>query len=430
MTFNSEMARRGMHLPGPTPGGQVLMPAHSAKRREPVVHRGQRVPNLYKRPKRAADKREGDTFELIHRDEAGKQRQKTLQARTVQRAIVEAEEYRTKVRRGEVSASSRLTLSEVAAEYFSRLEAAVATGERAQRTLDLYRQRYRKYVEPSLGNRRMQDIRAEQIGAIYTKQRKDGLAPWTISGTHTALSSLLRFALSRGYIVSNPLHRLDKIEKPKQVSQREARRLTEDEVRALCAAATETYRPIVTTLAWTGLRVSEALGLRWEDIDFEAREIRVTGQLDETKGQKTRTKTAAGNRSIPLLPVLEQELRKHRQKQLARGLAAPEQYAFTAAVGTPLNRHNVRHRGVQGAAKKAGLLTEDHPSITTHDLRRTFISHLILGIGLDPVRVAKIAGHANVSVTLNTYADEFDKAMHRDDLLERIKEAGFGAIST
>jgi len=66
--------------------------------------------------------------------------------------------------------------------------------------------------------------------------------------------------------------------------------------------------------------------------------------------------------------------------------------------------------------------------VTTHDLRRTFISHLILGLGLDPVRVARIAGHSNVSVTLNTYADEFDKAMHRDDLLARIEKAGFGAL--
>jgi hypothetical protein len=44
------------------------------------------------------------------------------------------------------------------------------------------------------------------------------------------------------------------------------------------------------------------------------------------------------------------------------------------------------------------------------------------------VRVARIAGHSNVSVTLNTYAEEFDKTMHRDDLLARIEKAGFGAV--
>jgi integrase len=391
-----------------------------------VFHRGQRVPNLWKRPKKEADKREGATFEIVYRDELGKQRQKTLNARTIQRAIVEAEEYRSKVRRGEVVASPRLTLSEVAEEYFSRLEAAVATGERSQRTLDLYRQKFRKYFAPGLGKRRVQDIRAEQIGAIYGKQRKDGLARWTIAGTNTALSAILSFAVSRGYLASSPLQRLDKIEKPKQESKREARRLSEAEVRSLCSAATPRYRPVVMTLAWTGVRVSEALGLRWQDIDFEAREVRVRGQLDET-GELKKPKTKAGIRSIPLLPVLEAELREHRKKQLGIGLAAPEQYVFTTATGKPLNRHNVRNQGVLVAAKKAKLVTKGGQTITSHDLRRTFISHLILGLALDPVRVSKIAGHSKVSVTLNIYADEFDKTLHREDLMARIEQAGFGA---
>jgi integrase len=403
------------------------MPDNSAKRREPVDHRGQRVPNLWKRPKKDGDKREGDTFEVVYRDELGKQRQKTLAARTVQRALVEAEEHRSKVRRGELVSSSRLTLSEVAAEYFERVEAAVTTGERSRRTLDLYRQRFSKHIEPALGRRRVQDIRAEQIGVLYAKQRKDGLAAWTIAGTNTILSALFRFALSRGYIATSPLHRLDKIEKPQQISKREARRLSETEIRALCAAATPGYRAVVTTLAWTGLRVSEALGLRWEDIDLENKEIRVRGQLDEN-GELKKPKTKAGLRSIPLLPVLEEELRLHRKKQLGRGLSSPEHLVFTTLSGQPVNRHNVRNRGVLAAAKKAGLVLEDGPVITTHDLRRTFISHLIVGIGLDPVRVARIAGHSNVSLTMNVYADEFDKAQHRDDLMARIEQAKFGSV--
>jgi len=80
------------------------------------------------------------------------------------------------------------------------------------------------------------------------------------------------------------------------------------------------------------------------------------------------------------------------------------------------------------AAKKAGPHTPGHTTVTTHDLRKTFISHLILGLGIDPVRVSKIAGHSNVSITLNTYADEFDKALHKDDLMTRIDKAGFGAV--
>jgi integrase len=86
----------------------------------------------------------------------------------------------------------------------------------------------------------------------------------------------------------------------------------------------------------------------------------------------------------------------------------------------------VRNRGILIAIKKAGLDVDGKATLTTHDLRRTFFSHLILR--LDPVRVAKIACHASVSVTLNSYAEEFDKAMHRDDLMSRIDGAGFGAL--
>jgi integrase len=273
----------------------------------------------------------------------------------------------------------------------------------------------------------VQDVRADHVAAIYTAQRKSSLAAWTISGTHTIISGILRFALTRGYIANNPLDRLSKIEKPKQVSERQARRLSEDEVRLLCASATDRYRPVVTTLSWTGTRVSEALGLRWQDIDFDSREVRVSGQLTEEKTIK-KPKTGAGGRSIPLLPVVEHALREHRKKQLELGNYGADRLVFTTAQGKPLNRHNVRNKGIQYAADKAGLNPEGTTKITTHDLRRTFISHLILGLGLDPVRVSKIAGHSNVSVTLNVYADEFDKALHRDDLFARIEKAGFGSV--
>src|SRR4051794_26646256 len=86
------------------------MHKHDRKRRLPVVHRGKRVPNLYTRPKRQSDTSYGETFEVVFRDDSGRQRQKTLKARTVQRAIEEAEEYRTQLRRGAVRPSTSVPL--------------------------------------------------------------------------------------------------------------------------------------------------------------------------------------------------------------------------------------------------------------------------------------------------------------------------------
>src|SRR5262249_8177789 len=153
---------------------------------------------------------------------------------------------------------------DVAAEFFALTEALVASGERSRRTLDLYRQRVRSHIEPVVGRRRIEDIRPEHIGAIYSRQRKAGLSSWTISGTQVVISAIFTFALCRGYVASSPLDRLARVERPRQVTVREPRRLNYEEIRRLCSSCTPRYRPIITTLAWTGLRVSEALALRWE----------------------------------------------------------------------------------------------------------------------------------------------------------------------
>jgi integrase len=73
--------------------------------------------------------------------------------------------------------------------------------------------------------------------------------------------------------------------------------------------------------------------------------------------------------------VLQQTLRKHRKEQLKQGLVSPERLIFTTADGNPLDRHNVRNQGIWKAAEKAGLSQPDLAELTTHDLRRTFISH-------------------------------------------------------
>ena len=212
-----------------------------------------------------------------------------------------------------------------------------------------------------------------------------------MAGTHTVISAIFTFAMSRSYMNSNPLDRLSKMEKPRQIAKHEPRRLSDEEVRALCASSTPAYQGVITTLAWTGLRVSEALGLRWQDVDFDAGEITVRHQLDE-RGQLKRPKTKAGQRTIPLVPVLAEELKRHRRQQFGRGFVAAERLIFLTASGKPVDRHNVLNQGIKVAAEKAGLNPPGATKVATHDLRRAFISHLILGLGLDPVQCLEDRG--------------------------------------
>src|SRR6185295_1022414 len=97
---------------------------------------------------------------------------------------------------------------------------------------------------------------------------------------------------------------------------------------------------------------------------------------------------------------------------------------FTTSSGKPLNRNSVAKRGLDNAARAAGLNRDDVPKLGFHDLRLTFASHLIRE-GVDPVRASRQLGHARPSITLDIYAHEFEHARGLDDVRDSI-DAAFG----
>ena len=103
------------------------------------------------------------------------------------------------------------------------------------------------------------------------------------------------------------------------------------ELIALIDGATDLMQPFVATVAFTGARVSEVLGLSWADIDLDAGIIRIAGQLQ--RGERADTKTEAGVRGIGIPERLVTLLREHRRKQVERGVSVTED-AFVFASAT------------------------------------------------------------------------------------------------
>ena len=117
---------------------------------------------------------------------------------------------------------------------------------------------------------------------------------------------------------------------------------------------TDTFRPIAATCVLAGLRVSEALGLTWGDVDFDSKTITVSEQLG-AKGERMPTKTATSRAPVPLLPALERELRAHRSRQAERDLryTHPDALVFSTTGGNPQSRRNAL-RAVQHAVTRWG----------------------------------------------------------------------------
>jgi integrase len=145
---------------------------------------------------------------------------------------------------------------------------------------------------------------------MIAELRTAGYAGWTIRGILVALSRILGTATRRGLIPANPVRKLERSERP-SVTRREMRCLSREEIGKLLAAALPTYRSILATAIFTGLRLSELLALTWADVDFAAGVVRVRKQLARN-GERVDPKTAAAVRDVVLMPALAKVLRAHK----------------------------------------------------------------------------------------------------------------------
>jgi integrase len=354
----------------------------------------------------------------------GQLRWKTVGAK-LSEARRERDLLRARAHQGELPLRCTLTLAQVAATWIESFEALVRSGERAERTLEHYRYQLRHNILPTLGHKKVQAISTDDCAQLITTLRARGLSPKTISGALVPLGRMFSLALRRGYINSNPLDRLDSSERPR-VHKREQRVLTHVEMRKLLGACLPTHRPLIATALYTGMRLSELLGLVWAEVDFEGGLIHLRSQLARSRrsrpAERVRLKTKAAARDIPLFPQLGALLRAHK---LASSFSGPSDFVFPTALGTPHSYRNVERRGLRRAADLAGLNNGSWPPLRLHDLRHTFASHLIIDLHLDVAQVSRILGHARASITLDTYTHLFDQAAHAADIRERMAASEF-----
>jgi integrase len=154
-------------------------------------------------------------------------------------------------------------------------------------------------------------------------------------------------------------------------------------------------RALLATLTLAGLRISEALDLRWRDVDLGAGRLRVAD-----------AKTDAGVRQVDLLPVLREELSTHKTQTR---FASPDDFVFPTERGARQDRNNARRRVVARSVERANenlMARGRNPlpeGITPHSLRRTFIS-LLLATGAEVPYVMRQVGHSDPKVTLSIYA--------------------------
>jgi integrase len=356
----------------------------------------------------------------------------TLRFRTIGFDLAEAREQRAKLivaaGSGVAPVSPRLRFDTVAGWWLERFEAKVDARERHPRTFEAHRYQLDRHLLPAMATRRVACITVNDVAELLLDLRRKGCSAKTSASALATLQSIVRYARRHGWIVEDPIELLEPDERPRPLPRRQ-RVLGRDEIARLLEASPPHYRLLIATVLYTGLRVSEMLGLIWDDVDFAAELIHVRAQLSRphrgNPARRVAPKTPASVRDVPLVEQLARLLAAHKQ---ATPFAAGRDWVFATANGTPHGHRNVTQRGLQRAARDAGLDHGDWPPLRFHDLRHTFASHLIVDLGLDVAQVSRILGHARVTVTLDVYTHLFDDARHAREIQALMTSSPFAAL--
>jgi integrase len=271
-----------------------------------------------------------------------------------------------------------------------------------------YRNRVINHIIPAIGKYNLKDLRAEYVQNLFNEMHKNDYAPETIRGTYNIIHEALKQAVNNDLLIKNIA---DTVILPAD-EKKDVRVLSVDEQTRFIDVAKETYTGEVFIMALgTGMRIGELLALMWSDIDFEENTVYVNRTLNivkdfsdkESKWHKEfgSPKTFSSKRKIPIIPVLQELLKKHRQNQdeiKSRALDAYEDndLIFATQLGKPLDPRNLQ-RTLRSIADKANL-----KNVHAHCLRHTFATRGLEN-GIELVVMKELLGHSSIKMTADLY---------------------------
>jgi integrase len=372
-----------------------------------------------------------EAWVVDYADAKGKRRLKTFPRK--KEADGFAATAKVEVREGtHVADRESVTMEQAGALWLARAKAHPL--ERA--TIDTYWQYLTYHIEPFIGGVRLSRFTAPAARAFEDQLRNEGRSPFMVRRVMRTLGSILADAQERGLIVRNVVREL-KAQRRGRGSERKSDQRgklkvgvdipTREEIKAIIDQAKGRWRPLLITAILTGLRASELRGLRWQDVDLKKCVLHVRQRADRFN-EIGRPKSEAGERSIPLPPIVVAELRDWKPSCPVgdAGLVFPSGAGKVESLG------NIINRGLKPTLVAAGVVVpvmlpdanqpldaEGKPMVRAkytglHSLRHFFASWCINrradgGLELPAKLAQERLGHASIAMTLDTYGHLFPR---------------------
>ncbi|KUF06777.1 tyrosine recombinase XerC [Leucobacter sp. G161] len=307
------------------------------------------------------------------------------------------------------------TVSEYATQWLEslRLEAS---------TVDSYRRLIRNHIAPYFETLPIDKLTPTRIARHYRDLekhgRKDarglgqGLSANTVNKVHIALGALLEAALDDGLISSNPAKKKRTVNAPTgrdiRAAKPDIQTWTAAQLHAFLRWDRDVHEDELFTLwrviAFTGLRRSEALALRWEDVHQKTAKLSLRRAVNIADRQHTKKTKTGSARSLELDAETLQALKslKALRGSISLDLARPEAYIFAGLDGGLRNPDKVSKRWGTLMKYATGAIP-GLPRITLKELRHTHAT-VLLELGEHPKIVQERLGHSTIATTMNIYS--------------------------
>jgi integrase len=334
--------------------------------------------------------RRGSRYQIRYRDRSGRSHRRN--ARTLAEALDLQAQLRRERHRPHVDRS--VTFKAYAEDWIVTYTGRTTRGIRESTRAD-YKRTIEREAIPFFGTMRLADIAPPDVRRYLAHIARRGVSDHTVRLALAPLRALLATAYEDGAIPTNPAAGIRAIvtRPDREPTEHDgARALTDEQLERLIASTPERWQLLVRVLSETGLRISEALALRWGDVDLGQHKIAVRRRL--YRGRMGPPKSAYGRRDVPVSPDLAQTLWAARGASRTPLDSDP---VFASAVGGHMNAANLARRALKPAAETAGV-----GWASWHTLRHTCATRLFRA-GLNAKQVQVWMGHHSPAFTLAVY---------------------------
>jgi len=247
-------------------------------------------------------------------------------------------------------------------------------------------------------NKFINDIRDHHVNTYIETRKKEKKSPETINDDIFVIKRMFNLAVEKGYLKDSSISKVKKL----YVPEREIETITHEDFIRLINHAPESLKPIITVAYFTGMRRGELRTLQWQHIDFENKNIKL--KKEHTKNGKAR--------DISMTQLVLETLTELKEKNESL-------YAFSHSKGKPYSSKSAWRRLWNKAVKDSGINKNRETNLRFHDLRHSFISNLIVNMGVDHKTVMELSGHSDIKTMQRyTHSNEERKKQVAEQLQE------------